>query len=254
MPSRYGVDKSLNSLEGMSAYENGGKGSGNFGHKGRPGEVGGSGDGMGVVASNKIEQGQVWGCRKSTVSNGSMEVSQDDMVGASPKDYYSEYGSVEEATLFNSHYPTPEDFAEAARVRDGLDKLNWAKSDDSEWNADENSIGMIKERIKGNCDALLYAMASYYHGLILDDGEKAVDRANNIASSIRKDISLLREKTVGMKPDRKRIANNTIKVAEKALKLNGKTDIMNNHYMVTEEGEVHMFVRNENDRFVRRVK
>lgn len=29
-------------MEGLSAYENGGKGSGNFGHAGRPGEVGGS--------------------------------------------------------------------------------------------------------------------------------------------------------------------------------------------------------------------
>lgn len=32
-------------MEGLSAYENGGKGSGNFGHSGRPGEVGGSGGG-----------------------------------------------------------------------------------------------------------------------------------------------------------------------------------------------------------------
>ena len=29
-------------MEGLSAYENGGKGSGNWGHAGRPGEVGGS--------------------------------------------------------------------------------------------------------------------------------------------------------------------------------------------------------------------
>ncbi len=42
LPSRYGIDKNINSMEGLSAYENGGKGSGNFGHAGRPGEVGGS--------------------------------------------------------------------------------------------------------------------------------------------------------------------------------------------------------------------
>lgn len=47
LPSRYGIDKNMNSMEGLSAYENGGKGSGNFGHSGRPGEVGGSGDGGG---------------------------------------------------------------------------------------------------------------------------------------------------------------------------------------------------------------
>lgn len=43
LPSKYGIDKKINSMEGLSAYENGGKGSGNFGHSGRPGEVGGSG-------------------------------------------------------------------------------------------------------------------------------------------------------------------------------------------------------------------
>lgn len=42
MIQRYGVEKNINSMAGLSAYENGGKGSGNFGHKGRPGEVGGS--------------------------------------------------------------------------------------------------------------------------------------------------------------------------------------------------------------------
>ena len=45
IPSRWGVDKKINSMEGLSAYENGGKGSGNFGHSGRPGERGGSGSG-----------------------------------------------------------------------------------------------------------------------------------------------------------------------------------------------------------------
>ena len=35
-------------MEGLSAYENGGKGSGNFGHSGRPGKVGGSGNGKGA--------------------------------------------------------------------------------------------------------------------------------------------------------------------------------------------------------------
>lgn len=42
LPSKYGIDKNMNSMEGLSAYENGGKGSGNFGHAGRPGERGGS--------------------------------------------------------------------------------------------------------------------------------------------------------------------------------------------------------------------
>lgn len=55
MPSRYGVDKKINSMEGMSAYENGGPGSGNFGHAGRPGEVGGSSkDGGGMNPNTKI--------------------------------------------------------------------------------------------------------------------------------------------------------------------------------------------------------
>ena len=42
LPSRYGVEKKMNSMAGLSAYENGGPGSGNFGHSGRPGEIGGS--------------------------------------------------------------------------------------------------------------------------------------------------------------------------------------------------------------------
>ena len=51
MPTRYGVEKKINSMGGLSAYENGGKGSGNFGHAGRPGEVGGSSkDGFGGSA------------------------------------------------------------------------------------------------------------------------------------------------------------------------------------------------------------
>lgn len=47
LPSSYGIEKNRNSLEGLRAYENGGKGSGNFGHAGRPGERGGSGRGQG---------------------------------------------------------------------------------------------------------------------------------------------------------------------------------------------------------------
>lgn len=35
-------------INGFKKYDNGGKGSGNFGHSGRPGKVGGSGDGKGV--------------------------------------------------------------------------------------------------------------------------------------------------------------------------------------------------------------
>lgn len=38
-------------LDGLEKIANGGKGSGNFGHKGRPGEVGGSGDGTGITTT-----------------------------------------------------------------------------------------------------------------------------------------------------------------------------------------------------------
>lgn len=48
LPSKYGIEKSLNSMAGLSAYENGGPGSGNFGHAGRPGQRGGSGKGTGA--------------------------------------------------------------------------------------------------------------------------------------------------------------------------------------------------------------
>ena len=55
LPSRYGIDKKINSMGGLSAYENGGKGSGNFGHSGRPGEVGGSGKGSGGSNTKNID-------------------------------------------------------------------------------------------------------------------------------------------------------------------------------------------------------
>lgn len=50
LPSNYGIEKNRNSMAGLSAYENGGPGSGNFGHAGRPGKRGGSGKG-GAVSS-----------------------------------------------------------------------------------------------------------------------------------------------------------------------------------------------------------
>lgn len=52
LPSIYGIEKKINSMEGLSAYENGGKGSGNFGHAGRPGKVGGSSKESGVFGSD----------------------------------------------------------------------------------------------------------------------------------------------------------------------------------------------------------
>ena len=39
LPTKY---TKLNTIEGIGTFYNGGKGSGNFGHSGRPGEVGGS--------------------------------------------------------------------------------------------------------------------------------------------------------------------------------------------------------------------
>lgn len=48
-------------MEGLSAYENGGKGSGNFGHAGRPGEIGGSassGRGSSSVGSKSERKGR----------------------------------------------------------------------------------------------------------------------------------------------------------------------------------------------------
>ena len=52
LPSKYSIEKKINSMEGLSAYENGGKGSGNFGHAGRPGEVGGSASSGGGASSS----------------------------------------------------------------------------------------------------------------------------------------------------------------------------------------------------------
>lgn len=43
-------------INGFKEYDNGGKGSGNFGHSGRPGEVGGSGDGTGGPKNKKEDE------------------------------------------------------------------------------------------------------------------------------------------------------------------------------------------------------
>ena len=56
LPSKYSIDKKLNSMDGLSAYENGGKGSGNWGHEGRPGYVGGSGRGVGASSLHESRQ------------------------------------------------------------------------------------------------------------------------------------------------------------------------------------------------------
>ena len=53
---RYGIDKSVNSMAGLSAYENGGPGSGDFGHAGRPGQVGGSAASGGKGSSKKSDK------------------------------------------------------------------------------------------------------------------------------------------------------------------------------------------------------
>lgn len=59
LPSRYGIDKKMNSMEGLSAYENGGKGSGNFGHAGRPGEIGGSSSGGGAYVPKHQKESRI---------------------------------------------------------------------------------------------------------------------------------------------------------------------------------------------------
>lgn len=45
-----------NEIAGLDTFRNGGKGSGNFGHRGRPGEVGGSGDGMGLSQESQMSK------------------------------------------------------------------------------------------------------------------------------------------------------------------------------------------------------
>lgn len=60
LPSKYGIEKKINSMEGMSAYDNGGKGSGNFGHSGRPGQIGGSGSGGGISMPDRASDPHDW--------------------------------------------------------------------------------------------------------------------------------------------------------------------------------------------------
>lgn len=56
LPTTYNIGKSRNTLGEYGLIENGGKGSGNFGHSGRPGKVGGSGSGMGSSESRSTDE------------------------------------------------------------------------------------------------------------------------------------------------------------------------------------------------------
>lgn len=58
LPERYGIDKKINSMAGLSAYQNGGPGSGDFGHGGRPGKVGGSSKGTSATPTTASEDKQ----------------------------------------------------------------------------------------------------------------------------------------------------------------------------------------------------
>lgn len=285
--------------------ENGGKGSGNFGHAGRPGEVGGSApsgsssanyesksqseseirdrieelgqkisyatkakqDGEKIdedwvssmmeerkelreqLESKKSGEGETkadlnvgefgpWNCSRSTVSTDSFDILQEQTTGFSTKDYNSEQGVDWAATVYESHFPTKKDFASAAKITDGLSKLRWQKRDDSEWVDGSNSVGMLKEKIRGNTETILSEMASFYHGLYEYDSEKAVKRLNDCVSGLKKDISALKEKTGSLKGDRKTIANKTIKLGEEAVKLSGKTKANPQYYMLTNNSDV----------------
>lgn len=49
----------FNEIAGLDTFHNGGKGSGNFGHSGRPGEVGGSGKGQGEASDERTNEGDI---------------------------------------------------------------------------------------------------------------------------------------------------------------------------------------------------
>lgn len=56
LPSFYSLEKKINGFADYGFFDNGGKGSGNFGHSGRPGKRGGSGEGKSASYAAKKEQ------------------------------------------------------------------------------------------------------------------------------------------------------------------------------------------------------
>ena len=56
--------RSISILPRTSIFEKGGAGSGDFGHAGRPGEVGGSGEGGGFSAEDRLRTGKIKSSKK----------------------------------------------------------------------------------------------------------------------------------------------------------------------------------------------
>ena len=106
LPSKYGIDKKINSMEGLSAYENGGKGSGNFGHGGRPGKVGGSSSG-GLSGVSKA----IAGSKKNIDQAKIVQEDIEDRIGQKIKKG-EEYTALDEASTSRFKYFHGEDGTE----------------------------------------------------------------------------------------------------------------------------------------------
>ena len=140
LPSKYGIDKNINSMAGLSAYENGGKGSGNFGHSGRPGERGGSGSGQGSMKMpERAEDSHDWfksvkevqddyKARKDEIEKNADEIYQkifetgESYIGPKKKviDFLKQ-----NIKIYADEYPNADDFLEQAS--DLLDDYKFAK-------------------------------------------------------------------------------------------------------------------------------
>ena len=93
-------------MEGLSAYENGGKGSGNFGHAGRPGEVGGSSSGSLSGISKAIA-----GSKKNIDQAKIVQEDIEDRIGQKVKKG-EEYTALDEASTSRFKYFHGEDGTE----------------------------------------------------------------------------------------------------------------------------------------------
>lgn len=173
LPSKYGIDKNINSMAGLSAYENGGKGSGNFGHSGRPGEVGGSSSG-GLSGISKAITSQKKFQDKAKIVQEDIE----DRIGQKVKKG-EEYTALDEASSSRFKYFHGEDGTEYTYDKEnGLITKTNPKTGDQEV-VTKQKDGSFHSRYEGGSAPIQYDGDTFYpdkdgRGMTTKDGKRTM--------------------------------------------------------------------------------
>lgn len=216
LPSNYGIEKNRNSMAGLSAYENGGPGSGNFGHAGRPGKRGGSGKGSGInVHSGSDEMDYYYAedgdrvlasgkTEKETLEKAKKKLAEEKM--ASWDEPYKEFtktdqigtGDYAEAGFFTSGNFTVDAHLDAKDVVDSVkdynilnDMLFEAETKDKLASTPE---GVQIERLLGDLKGELHAQNAYSSATF-----ETAERRRNMLLQVGAGAASIRDKLQGFR-------------------------------------------------------